>query len=130
MADSQQLGVRLRQFRQAGDLSQAEVAGRARVSKAYVSQLERGLCKQPSYEVLRRIATALGLSIAELTGEPLVWDPTLTGEVPGSLRAFADSARLPEGEVAMLARIHYRGRQPSAPEDWAHLYETIRRTVR
>ena len=79
---------------------------------------------------LRRVATALGVSVDHLAGDPGTWDPTELAGVPASLKAFAERSELPESDVRMLARIHYRGRQPEEPEDWAHLYETIKRTVR
>lgn len=123
------LGERIRMLRDSQELSLTEAAGRAQMSKAYLSQLEHGTSRQPSYEVLRRLATVLGVSVSDLVGEPAVWDPTELGEVPTSLKAFAKRSELPDTDVQMLARIHYRGRQPAEPEDWAHLYETIKRTV-
>ena len=48
------------------NLSQESLASSARVSSGYLSKLERGLYKQPSYEVLSRIAMALSVPVAEL----------------------------------------------------------------
>lgn len=111
-------------------LSLSEVARRAQISKAYLSQLEHGESRQPSYEILARLATALATTVSELTGRPAVWEPGETGKIPASLRTFADGAKLPEADLSMLARIHFRGKQPKHPEDWAHIYETIKRTIR
>lgn len=123
-----ELSDHLVRLRKEQSLSLSEVARRAQVSKAYLSQLEHGESKQPSYEVLARVATALGVSVSTLTGKPAVWEP---GEdsLPSSLRAFAEEANLPEADVTMLSKIHFRGKRPRNPDDWAHIYETIRRTI-
>ena len=130
MATSGSLASRLRDTRAKQSLSLTEVAVRARISKAYLSQLEHGASTTPSHDVLRRLATALGTSIADLTGTSETWQPSETDKLPSSLRAFARSAQIPDADVEMLAGIHYRGKQPGEPDDWAHIYETIKRTVR
>ena len=124
------LAGRLRDVRTVQSLSLTEVATRARISKGYLSQLEHGASTTPSHDVLRRLATALGTSIADLTGTSETWQPGEADKLPASLRAFARSAQIPEADVEMLAGIHYRGKQPGEPDDWAHIYETIKRTIR
>ena len=130
MATNGSLGSRLRDARTEQSLSLTKVATRAGISKAYLSQLEHGASTTPSYDVLRRLATALGASIADLTGTSETWQPGEADQLPASLRAFARGADIPETDVEMLAGIHYRGKQPGEPDDWAHIYETIKRTVR
>lgn len=130
MTTNDSMGSRLRDARTAQSLSLTEVATRAGISKAYLSQLEHGASTTPSHDVLRRLATALGTSIADLTGTSETWQPTEADKLPASLRAFARGAAIPEADVEMLAGIHYRGKQPGEPDDWAHIYETIKRTVR
>jgi transcriptional regulator with XRE-family HTH domain len=56
----------VRRLRQERRLSQEALANAAHVSSGYLSKLERGLYKQPSYEVLSRIAGALAVSTTEL----------------------------------------------------------------
>ena len=126
----QSLASRLRRLREEQGLSLSEVARRAQVSKAYVSQLERGGSKEPSYSIVTRLATALGTTAQHLTGQPNAWDPTEFQTVPPSLRSFAERSGLPDVDLTMLAKIHFRGKRPKLPEDWAHLYETIKRTIR
>lgn len=123
------LGSRLRSIREEQGLSMSEVARRAGISKAYLSQLENGDSQHPSYEVLGRLATALAKTVPDLVGKSSVWEP-LEVDAPASLRAFAQQARLPAVDVSMLAKIHFRGKRPSNAEDWAHIYETIKRTIR
>lgn len=60
------LGVVIRTKRQAAGLTQAELAKRARVTQGYVAQIEGGRKKSPSLESLRRLAKALGVTVAEL----------------------------------------------------------------
>lgn len=124
------LAGQLRRTRREQKLSLSEVARRAEISKAYLSQLEHGESKQPSYGVLVRLSTALGRTVAELTGQPAIWDPTHVRSIPPSLRSFAERTRLPDADLKMLARIHYRGKRPKNSDDWAHIYETIKRTIR
>ncbi len=50
-------------------LSQEGLANLANVSSGYLSKLERGLYKEPSYEVLSRIAGALQVPTAQLYQE-------------------------------------------------------------
>ncbi|MCB8814739.1 helix-turn-helix domain-containing protein [Desulfosporosinus shakirovi] len=49
-------------------LSQAELSRRSQVSQTYISELEANK-KQPTYPILKKLAAALGVSIAELIGE-------------------------------------------------------------
>jgi transcriptional regulator with XRE-family HTH domain len=49
-----------------GDMTQAELAKKASLTEAYVSQLLKGKRKNPSLEVLKRLARALGVPVAEL----------------------------------------------------------------
>lgn len=62
------LGLRLRRLREARGLSQREVARRAGVTNATVSLVEQARVS-PSVASLRKIAGALGLSLAELFAE-------------------------------------------------------------
>ncbi len=56
----------MKQLREARAWSQPELAARAKVSQAYLAELERGTKKNPSLPVLRRIARALGVPVTEL----------------------------------------------------------------
>jgi transcriptional regulator with XRE-family HTH domain len=122
------LADRIKLRRQEKGISAAELARRAEISKGYLSEIENGVTPRPSADVLYRIASALETTMADLL-ERRETRPTLRG-VPATLRAFADQDNLPEGDVQMLARIRFRGDQPSAPEDWRFLYESIKRSIR
>ena len=128
MSGQEQLGERIHELRRQKGLTLTELARQASVSKGYLSQIERGEAGRPSAQVLFGIASVLGTSVASLLGMP-----TAAGEsevvVSDSLAAFANDAKLSDDEVAMLARVRYRGRQPQTPEDWRYLYESIKRSI-
>ena len=56
----------LKTLREQKGMTQEQVAKKAGVTRFYVSQLETGLRKNPSVPVLRRLAAALGVPVAEL----------------------------------------------------------------
>ena len=60
-------GKRLRALREARGWSQEEFADRAGLHRTYVSAVERGV-RNPTLSVLERLATALGVSMAEMVG--------------------------------------------------------------
>ena len=62
------IGRMLKTLREARGLNQVELAKTAKVTTAYVSQLEAGKKKNPSLAVLQRLAKALGVPLAELLG--------------------------------------------------------------
>ncbi len=64
----EQLSWRLKRLRQQAGLSQQGLANRAGVSRNFVAQIERGE-SLPTVSVLRRLAAALGTSVAHLLGE-------------------------------------------------------------
>ena len=66
MTIEKQLGMRIRFLRKQRNLSIEDLALEAGVNKNYLSDLERGM-RNPSFKVLSKIATALKISISELT---------------------------------------------------------------
>jgi len=59
------LGRRLKQLRTARGISQAALATKAKITREYVNKLEAGLY-DPTLGVVRRLAKALKVSVAEL----------------------------------------------------------------
>ena len=55
-------------LREGKGLTQRDLATKAVVTQGYVAQLEQGLKKNPSLEVLRRLAKALGVPVTEMLG--------------------------------------------------------------
>jgi len=58
-------GKRVRKARKAQDMSQEELAHEANSNRTYISDVERGT-RNPSIEVVERIAKALGVTMGSL----------------------------------------------------------------
>jgi len=56
----------LRAQRERMGLTQMDLAKKAKVSQAYIASLETGTRTNPSLTILKRLAKALGVSLAEL----------------------------------------------------------------
>jgi transcriptional regulator with XRE-family HTH domain len=93
MGVDSRIGLRVRAFRQAKGLTQAEVAERADRSVDAISSFERGKYI-PSLAMA--VARALGLTISELVGEELDRSPK-RARLMGELNAAARS--LPDGDL-------------------------------
>lgn len=104
------------------NLSQEELAQKVGISRNYLSQIERGQANNLSWQVREKLSAILGLK-DDLETE------ANDSDIPSSLAAFAQSANLPPDDVAMLARLKYRGKQPTTPEKWELLYNVIKMTV-
>jgi DNA-binding XRE family transcriptional regulator len=91
------LGDKIRQLREAGGLTQGQLASHSAVSQGYLSQLENGEVKNPSASVLLRVAQAIRVEADELfeaAGYPTVrllrqqyrdYEATVDGELIGYL---------------------------------------------
>lgn len=73
-AESEDIGGRLRLVRQRRRLTLRQIAAAAEISEGHLSQIERGR-GAPSIAVLRRIAGALNLTIADLFDETADAEP-------------------------------------------------------
>jgi transcriptional regulator with XRE-family HTH domain len=56
----------IRDLREQAQMTMMELAKKAKVTTAYVFMIEAGKRKSPSLPVLRRLAKALGVPVAEL----------------------------------------------------------------
>jgi hypothetical protein len=65
-------------------------------------------------------------SLAGPIGTLPSYDLPFAGQVPPSLRRFAEERRLHEDEVAMLASIRFAGEPPRTSARWHHIYNAIR----
>lgn len=59
-------GDTLKRLRERKGLTQTELASRVGVTAAYISMLESGAKGNPTLGIVRRLAKALGVSVAEL----------------------------------------------------------------
>jgi DNA-binding XRE family transcriptional regulator len=60
------LATVLRTLRNRHDMTQEDLANRAKVARSYVALIESGRKKNPSLEILKRLARALGVPVTEL----------------------------------------------------------------
>ena len=65
MTAREQLGMRIKYLRSQQNWSQEDLALEAEINKNYLSDLENGR-RNPSLEILERIATAFNISLSEL----------------------------------------------------------------
>ena len=64
-----QIGEQLFSLREKTGESLQEVADRVGVSKAHVWELEKGRSKNPSFDLVRKLAKHFGVSLDVMTGE-------------------------------------------------------------
>lgn len=60
------LGSRIRQLRIKKNLTLSQLAERASISKSYLSYIERGVQKNPSIQILEKIAIILSVDVNKL----------------------------------------------------------------
>jgi transcriptional regulator with XRE-family HTH domain len=63
------LGTELKRLRIKKNQSLQEVADAVKASKAHIWDIERGASKNPSMDLLNRLATHFGVSVSALVGE-------------------------------------------------------------
>lgn len=126
MSKAQQMGIRIRRYREKQDMSLTDLARSSGVSRGYLHLIEKGE-QNPSQDKLAAIAKALGVMVAELIGEVKSGEELL--DIPDSLRIFAEANDLPSADVAMLSKINYRGNKPETPQEWKILYSVIKGTL-
>jgi XRE family transcriptional regulator of biofilm formation len=63
------LGSRIKELREGKQLTQIELARKLRITQAYLAQLETGVRSNPSILLLRKLAKALKVDLAELFKE-------------------------------------------------------------
>ncbi|MBA3353671.1 MAG: helix-turn-helix transcriptional regulator [Blastocatellia bacterium] len=128
------LAENLTRLRKQKQFSQPELADKAGVSKGYVYMLEAGDMANPSLDKLLKISEALNCTIADLVGESKTAARVdIQLEIPEALREFARRRKregdpLADDELRSLAHMQYRGRRPQTLEDWAYVYEFLKRT--
>jgi transcriptional regulator with XRE-family HTH domain len=144
-------GQRLREARNAQGRTLREIALNAKVSIAYLSDLERGALSNPTLDKLSAIANELQVSVDELLGSAGAQTqtavrapaPTRTAALAalGRSASFREAlreqaaewgmepARLAEEWLDALARIEVAGRRPRTMSDYAFVFEAARRAI-
>ncbi len=117
-------GLRVRQKRLEEGKRQADLANDVGISRNYLSQIERGEAKNLSWQVKKKLADTLGIAVEEEVNAA-----TLLDNLPIGLGEFARNKNLPEADILMLARLQYRGQQPTTPDQWKVLYNIIKTVI-
>jgi transcriptional regulator with XRE-family HTH domain len=71
--------MKLKAIREAKGLTQTELAKRANLTQPFISELENGIKKNPSYLVIQKLARALGVKPSDLLD-----DATETSQATGT----------------------------------------------
>jgi transcriptional regulator with XRE-family HTH domain len=116
-------GKQVRDRRRQEKLSQQELADNVGISRNYLSQIERGQAQNLSWQLREKLNSILGL------GSDAAGTIEEAAELPPSLAEFVAKAGLPPDDAIMLAKLKYRGQQPTTPEKWELLYNVIKMTV-
>jgi transcriptional regulator with XRE-family HTH domain len=130
--DLRRLGHAIRFRRQGKEWGLAELAMRAGVSKAYISDLENGVAGKPNIQYVYSIARALDVTLDELLNHATEDAPkasrasTGTPELPPGLAELQRDLSLSHADVEMLASVNFRGHRPRDKEGWRYLLETLR----
>lgn len=85
-------GENIREARKKAGLTQVQLAKKLGVPYQSIGQWETGK-RNPKYETLERIASAIGIHVFDLVG---------TGEKFDSMRIIVDKVKLPSGEVVPM----------------------------
>ncbi len=124
--DARAIGKRIRKFREDKDTTAAQLAKDAGISRSYLSELENGTGnhRRPSANVLYALGKALGVSMSDLLGRPLIVEST--SKPSSSLLRFAEEDGLAQADIEMLASIKFRGEAPRSSDRWRFIYQAIR----
>ena len=82
-------GVRLRRLREAKKLTLQQVADAVGCTKAYIWELEMKDGQRPSAERIQAIAKVLGVTMADVMGEPIKEVPQASPEDVAFFREYA-----------------------------------------
>ena len=108
------LGEYLREQRELAHLSLREMSRLARVSNAYLSQIERGL-HEPSLRVLQQVAAVLEVPVEDLVAHHT--PPALVRDVPDVELAIRQETRLSKIEKEALISVFRSYVDPGQPEE-------------
>lgn len=140
-------GQRLRAVRTAKGRTLRDVALNAKVSIAYLSDLERGKLSNPTLDKLRQIAEELGVSVDDLLGSGQEADDVSRPERPAALLALSRTTAFRQGVhrhaedlnrplrelteewLDVLATIKVAGRRPDTASDYLFIFEAVRRSL-
>jgi transcriptional regulator with XRE-family HTH domain len=103
------LAVRLKQLRLKTRKSLQEVADEVGASKAHIWDLETARAKNPSIELVTKLAKCFGVSVADLVGE----NPQGEGEEPQLVAMYRELKELSKDDRKAIQSMvdHFRKRE-------------------
>ncbi|MBL6426792.1 MAG: helix-turn-helix transcriptional regulator [Maritimibacter sp.] len=122
-----EIGERLMRLRQSSNQSLQQVADAVGVSKAHVWELEKGRSRNPSFELVRKLASHYGVSIDVLTGtapEPAPEDIKV-----GRMHRDLESLSAGPGDRRRTDRVD-EGQVLEGSEPWRSTGSTSRKSTR
>ena len=128
------IGARIRSLRLERGLTLPQLAEKAEVSIGLLSQLENADegTANPNLQTLRKIATALRVTIADLLGKSVAKSRAIVPEkLDAGLQKFLEKARkqgmaVDEAVLQGCYAMQERDGAPKTAEDWEFLYKTIK----
>ncbi len=102
---------KLKELRIRNNKSLQEVADAVGASKAHIWDLEKGNSKNPSLDLITRIASFLKVSVAELVGE----DPNALNEDPDLVALYRDLKQLEGADLEAIRVIVEQFRKRKTP---------------
>jgi transcriptional regulator with XRE-family HTH domain len=133
--DLDKLGSTIRFYRQGKGWSLGDLSERAKVPKAYISDLENGAAGKPNIQYVFNIAEALDVTLDDLVRDATAKEQKAkrrsTGDLPPGLAElqqeleFTDE-RLTDDYVEMLAQVNFRGNRPKDKEGWRFVHQAIK----
>ncbi len=128
------LGARIRSLRLELGLTLPQLSEKAGVSIGLLSQLENSDTDSanPNLQTLRKIGTALGVTIADLLGKTVATSRAIVPEkLDQGLADFLEKARkrgmeIDEAVVQGCYAMQERDGAPKTADDWEFLYKTIK----
>ena len=128
------IGSRIRSLRLERGFTLPQLAQKAEVSIGLLSQLENtdAGTANPNLQTLRKIATALGVTIADLVGKSVAKSRAIVPEkLDAGLQKFLEKARkqgmaVDKAVLQGCYAMQERDGAPKTAEDWEFLYKTIK----
>ena len=109
-----------------------KLADEAGISRPYMWQLETGGKDHPSFEVLEKVARALGVGVSEFSD--IRPEPVSPKGLPAGLQEFVQTRGrhlgITKADLEVLRSINFRGVQPRDPEAWELLFLFLKRWAR
>jgi transcriptional regulator with XRE-family HTH domain len=132
------VGERIKQVREAKGWTQDKLAQEAKISRGFLSEVEKH-GKNISLDLLLRVAAALGASVAYLaTGEgstpsekkPVIIPPELSEAAEELRLSFPETRDLLEAYNSVVARRSNRHKGTMSVDDWKNLWEALKSVIR